>query len=78
MPFKEAHTSQKTNETQILLHYNANEKDEDISDMIHWTTAAIGYSVKKEIKAAYVGHKTDDLNVVAFETRLWMKQTYFK
>ena len=32
----------------------------------------------KETKAAYVGHKTDDLNVVVFESRLWMKQAYFK
>ena len=46
--------------------------------MIHQTNAAIGYAVKKETKAAYVGQKTDDLNVVVFETRLWMKQTYFK
>ena len=41
--------------------------------MINGTTAEIGYSVKKETKAAYVGHKTDDLNVVVFESRLWMK-----
>ena len=27
----------------------------------------------KNPKAAYVGHKTDDLNVVRFLMRLWMK-----
>ena len=45
---------------------------EDIADMIHWTTAAIGYSMQKETKAACVGHKTGDLKVAEFETRLWM------
>ena len=52
--------------------------NDNIDDVMHWKTAAIGYSVQKETKATYVGHKTDDLNVVVFESRLWMKQTYFK
>ena len=61
------------NEAQIWLHYITNKKYDGIADMIHWKNAAIGYSVKKETKAAYVGHKMDDLNVVVFESRLWMK-----
>ena len=52
--------------------------NDNIDDMIHWTTAAIGYSVQKETKPAFVGHITDDLNVVVFESRSWIKQTYFK
>ena len=46
--------------------------------MMHWKTAEIRYSVKKETKVACVGHKTYDLKFVEFWTGLWMKQTYFK
>ena len=47
--------------------------DDNIDDMIHWITAAIVYSVQKETKTTYVGHKIGHLNVVEFETRQWMK-----
>ena len=38
--------------------------DDNIDGMIHWTTAAIGYSVQKEAKSAYIGHKAGDLKFV--------------